>query len=183
MHFRCINGLRSALRRRQLDWQTLAGRRDALDGQGLVKQAHAQKMAQSMFSPKRLPNNFFPVIGRKMMVRPVQLRANAEDAAFMVRAAQTISSRNGELVLPVTLIAAEDDAVVDPQAHSVRLHEELPHSELYVVPGVGHMAHYAAQDRAVNAIDAPLHAVSLDQFTRMTKDDLTLGTEPELGRR
>ena len=118
-----------------------------------------------------------------MMVRPVQLRANAEDTAFMVRAAQTMSSRYGELVLPVTLIAGEDDAVVDPQAHSVRLHDELPHSKLYVVPGLGHMAHYAAQDRLVNAIDTPLHAVSLDQFTRMTKDDLTLGTEPELGRR
>ena len=101
----------------------------------------------------------------------------------MVRAAQKMSSRNGELDLPDTLIAGEGDADVDPQAHSVRLHEELPHSELYAVHGVGHMAHYAAQDRVVNAIDTLLHAVSLNQFTRMTKDDLVLGTEPKLGRR
>ena len=142
-----------------------------------------RKMAQGMFAPQELPDNFFPVVSREMMLRPVQLRANAEDAAFMIPAARSMSSRYGELVLPVTLIAGGDDVVVDPQAHSVRLHDELPHSELYVVPGVGHMAHYAALDRVANAIDTPLHAVSLDDFTSMTKGDLTLGTEPELGRR
>ena len=150
----------------------------ALSGRLMLK-----KMAQSMFAPRELPDNFFPVISREMMLRPVQLRANAEDAAFMVPAANSMSKRYAELVLPVTLIAGEEDLVVDPQAHSVRLHDELPHSELFLVPGVGHMAHYAALDRVVNAIDTPLHAVSLDHFTTMTEDDPTLGAEPEMGRR
>ncbi|CDS49511.1 alpha/beta hydrolase fold [Polaromonas sp. CG9_12] len=142
-----------------------------------------RKMAQSMFVPRELPDNFFPTLSREMMLRPVQLRANAEDAAFMVPAANTLSKRYGELVLPVTLIAGEDDVVVDPQAHSVRLHDELPQSELFLVPGVGHMAHYAALDRVVNAVDSPLHAAALDHFTSMTEDDLTLAAEPEMGRR
>ena len=152
----------------------------ALSGRLMLK-----KMAQSMFAPRELPDNFFPIISREMMLRPVQLRANAEDAAFMVPAANSMSKRYGELVLPVTIIAGEDDLVVDPQAQSVRLHDELPQSELFVVPGVGHMAHYAALDRVVNAIDTPLHAVSLDHFTSMTEDDLTLDTEtePDMGRR
>ena len=142
-----------------------------------------KKLAKSLFSPKALPDNFFPLISREMMLRPVQLRANAEHAAFMIPAARAMSSRYGELAVPVTLIAGEDDVIVDPQAHSVRLHDERPNSELYVVPGVGHMAHYAALDRVVNAIDTPMHAVSLDHFTSMTKDDLALDTAPETGRR
>ena len=150
----------------------------ALSGRLMLK-----KMVQGMFAPRELPDNFFPIISREMMLRPVQLRANAEDAAFMVPAANAMSKRYGELVLPVTLIAGEDDLVVDPQAHTVRLHDELLQSELFIVPGVGHMAHYAALDRVVNAIDTPLHAVSLDHFTSTTQDDLTLETETELGRR
>ena len=142
-----------------------------------------KKMAQAMFAPRELPDNFFPIVSREMMLRPVQLRANAEDAAFMVPAANTMSKRYGELVLPVTLIAGEDDIVVDPKAQSVRLHDELPHSELFLAPGVGHMAHYAALDRVVNAIDTPLHAASLDHFTSMTQDDLTLGLQPDMSCR
>lgn len=141
------------------------------------------KLAKSLFAPREVPDNFFPVIAREMMLRPVQLRANAEDAAFMVPAARAMSTRYGELTVPVTLIDGEDDVVIDPQANSVRLHDELPHSELFLVPGVGHMSHYAALDRVVNAIDTPLHAVSLDHFTSMTEDDLTLGSEAEIGRR
>ena len=144
-----------------------------------------KKMAQSMFAPRELPDNFFPVISREMMLRPVQLRANAEDAAFMVPAANTMSKRYGELILPVTIVAGEDDLVVDPQAHSARLHHELPHSELHLMSQTGHMAHYAALDIVANAIDRPLQAVAMQSFTSMTKDDLTLKTAPEseLGRR
>jgi pimeloyl-ACP methyl ester carboxylesterase len=150
----------------------------AISGRLLLK-----KMARTLFAPRELPDNFFPSLSREMMLRPVQLRANAEDAAFMVPAANAMSKRYDELTLPVTLIAGEGDAVVDPQAQSARLHDELTQSELFVVPGVGHMAHYAAGDRVANAIDTPLQAVSLDHFTSMTGDDLTLDTERELGRR
>ncbi|MDB5843365.1 MAG: Alpha/beta hydrolase superfamily-like protein [Polaromonas sp.] len=142
-----------------------------------------KKMAESMFSPRELPGNFFPIISREMMLRPGQLRANAEDAAFMMPAANAMSKRYKELTLPVTLINGEDDLVIESKDHSARLHGELPQSELFLVPGVGHMAHYAALDRVVNAIDTPLHAVPLDHFTSMTEDDLTLDTEPEMGRR
>lgn len=141
-----------------------------------------KKMARRMFAPRKLPANFFPILSREMMLRPVQLRASAEDAAFMVPAANALSKRYGELDLPVTLIAGEDDGVVDPQAQSVRLHDKLPESGLFLVPGVGHMAHYAALDRVANAVDASLHAVPLDHFTSMTQDDLTLGAMPEMRR-
>ena len=149
----------------------------------LSSRALLGKMAKGMFSPKEVPANFFPVLSREMMLRPVQLRANAEDAAFMVPSANSMANRYQELNMPVTLIAGEEDLVVAIEGQSARLHDELPHSELHVVPGTGHMAHYVAQDLIVKAVDGPLHSVSLGSYTDMTQEDLTLETEPEFGRK
>ena len=145
----------------------------------LSSRALIGKMAKAMFAPKDVPDNFFAVLSREMMLRPVQLRANAEDAAFMVPVANSMAGRYHELTMPVTLIAGEEDKVVAPEGQSARLHQELPHSELHVVPGAGHMVHYLAQDLIVKAVDGPSSAPSLDRFTDMTRDDLTLIAEPE----
>lgn len=148
------------------------------------------KLVRALFAPREVPAGYIDAISREMMLRPVQLRANAEDGAFMVPAAQALSKRYGELTLPITFIDGEDDGVLDPQAQAARLHQALPHSELHLIPGVGHMAHHAALDAVVNAIDRPLHAVALQDLTPMTQADLTLepqpqgsAPEPELGRR
>ncbi|MDB5742579.1 MAG: Alpha/beta hydrolase superfamily-like protein [Polaromonas sp.] len=124
----------------------------------LSARAMLDGLVKGMFAPKEVPVNFLPTLSREMLLRPVQLRANAEDAAFMIPAARTLCSRYGELKLPVTLIAGADDLVVDVKAHSTRLHSELPHSELQVVPETGHMVHHIAQDAIVAAIDKALTA-------------------------
>jgi pimeloyl-ACP methyl ester carboxylesterase len=87
-----------------------------------------------------------------MMIRQLQIRANAEDAAFMIPAASRLSKRYGELKMPVTIMAGALDRVVDPADHSIRLHRELPHSQLILVPGYGHMVHYAAVDSIADAV-------------------------------
>ena len=119
-------------------------------------------LVKGMFAPNDVPQRFMPAVSREMLLRPVQLRANAEDAAFMMSEAKSQSTRYAELKLPVTLVAGVNDKVVDTTAHSGRLHDELAHSELRVQPGIGHMAHYFAQEQIVAAIDKP--AVSLASY-------------------
>lgn len=109
---------------------------------------------KQMFAPRDVPADFMPVLSREMLVRPIQLRANAEDAAFMMPAARDLSERLDELQMPVTIIAGEDDTIVDMEAHSKRLHEALPGSRLVVVPGAGHMVHYVAQHQIAEAVSA-----------------------------
>ena len=46
-----------------------------------------------------------------------------------------------------------DDLIVDVETHSTRLHRDVPQSELVIVPGTGHMVHYAAPQVIVAAID------------------------------
>lgn len=108
-------------------------------------------MAKAMFAPRPVPEAFFGILSRELMLRPGQLGANAEDATFMVPAAAQLEPRYQELRLPIRILAGADDLIVDVQAHAARLHRELPQSELTVVPDTGHMVHYAARDRTVAA--------------------------------
>lgn len=107
---------------------------------------------KQMFAPNDVPADFMTIMAREMLVRPIQLRANAEDAAFMMPAASQLSERLDELQMPVTVIAGEKDPVVDVDAHSARLHAALPGSRLIIVPGVGHMVHHVAQHQITEAV-------------------------------
>ncbi|MGJ7512274.1 alpha/beta fold hydrolase [Variovorax sp. GT1P44] len=109
------------------------------------------RSVEAMFSPGNVPASFFPILSREMMLRPVQIRASAEDAAFMIPATAS-SARYMELELPVTIIAGADDKVVDVDAHSTRLHRDVSQSKLVVVPGAGHMVHYADPRSVVAAV-------------------------------
>jgi pimeloyl-ACP methyl ester carboxylesterase len=111
-----------------------------------------KQTVKAMFAPEPMPGNFFDVIAAEMMLRPVQIKAEAEDTAFMVPAAAQFSSRYSTLEMPVGLFAGANDKIVDPESNSVRLHAEVPHSSLVVTPGEGHMVHYSAVDEIVDAI-------------------------------
>src|SRR4030095_16673752 len=129
----------------------------------LSARATLKGAVKGMFAPLEIPTHFFDTLSREMMLRPSQIRANAEDATFMMPAAASMAARYSELQMPVTIIAGAADAVVDPEAHSKRLHEDVPNSELAILAGSGHMVHYAAADTIVevlsdSAVNDPLVA-------------------------
>jgi pimeloyl-ACP methyl ester carboxylesterase len=105
-----------------------------------------------MFSPMPVPPEFMELLGREMLLRPSQMRANAEDAAFMIPSVATLRKHYSELRIPAVILAGDADRVIDPDAHSRRLHGELRNSELRIVPGVGHMLHHAIPDALVEAV-------------------------------
>jgi pimeloyl-ACP methyl ester carboxylesterase len=111
------------------------------------------RLVEAMFAPREVPGHFVPMLSREMMVRPVQLRANAEDAGFMIGQAKASRARHHELRMPVAILAGADDKVIDVAAHSARLHDEILGSTLTLVPGAGHMVHHAAPEAIAAAID------------------------------
>jgi pimeloyl-ACP methyl ester carboxylesterase len=112
-----------------------------------------------MFSPQPAPSHFVRSIVREMTVRPSQIRANAEDAAFMIPAAASLGKRYDQLTIPVVIIAGDADKVVDPHGHAERLHARLANSQLHVLPGIGHMVHYFGREHIVSAVSAPTDSV------------------------
>lgn len=117
----------------------------------LVGRMLAPRLIRKMFAPRPVPPRFaheFPV---DLTLRPSQIRATAEAAAFMVPGAANLRERYRELTMPVVILAGADDTVIDPE-QAARLHQELPQSELRVLAGLGHMLHYAVPERVVDAI-------------------------------
>lgn len=119
----------------------------------LVARAILPRATKLLFAPRPVPAGFLPTLSKEMMLRPIQLRAFSEDTAFMVPAAAELEQRYAQLSLPVRLIGGSGDQIVNVLAHSARLHRELPNSQLTIVPGSGHMVHYAARDRILAAVD------------------------------
>ena len=113
---------------------------------------------KAMFIPNAVPSDFLPALSREMMLRPSNC-APMPKMQFSWLPGHANSGRHRELHLPVTIFAGAEDAIIDVEAHSVRLHSELSQSKLVVVPGAGHMIHYEALDEIVAAIDfdLPLH--------------------------
>jgi pimeloyl-ACP methyl ester carboxylesterase len=106
-----------------------------------------------LFNPADVPSEFaqFPTW---MALRPSQLRAGAEESALMIPSANMFRHRYRELAMPVMIMAGEDDRHVNAHRHSERLHDDLPQSELRLVPGVGHMVHHVVPREVMAAIDA-----------------------------
>ena len=111
---------------------------------------------RALFAPQPVPARFDEELPRELLLRPLQQRATSEDGAHMVTQARVLKPHYPELKVPVTLVAGAQDAIVDSRSQSGRLHRVLPHSRLHILDGVGHMAHYHAQELIATAVAAPL---------------------------
>jgi len=110
--------------------------------------------AKVMFSPLTVPERFAKGFPNGLPLRPSQIRAEAQDTATMVSAVAAMQHRYRELRLPVMIMAGTKDRIVNHRKHTVRLHAEIEQSVLRLVPGVGHMLHYAAPEQVIDAIKA-----------------------------
>ena len=110
-------------------------------------------MIKGMFAPAPVPERFDREFPKELMLRPLQLRASAEDAALMTPSAMELQEHYRELKLPVVIVTGADDQIADVGRQSERLHRELPGSEFIVVPGMGHMIHHLAPEQVVRAVD------------------------------
>jgi pimeloyl-ACP methyl ester carboxylesterase len=118
-------------------------------------------MIKRVFQPTPVPECFDRLFPKALMLRPLQLRAAAEDAALMTPSVMELKRHYGNLRVPVTIITGADDQIVDVRRQSERLHRELPRSEFIALPGLGHMIHHLAPDAVADAIDHTTQRSSL----------------------
>jgi pimeloyl-ACP methyl ester carboxylesterase len=118
----------------------------------LIGRLIAPKLIRKMFEPKPVPSRFRERFPLDLSLRPSQLRASAEDSALMVPSAMALEDEHGGLGLPVAILAGEGDRLVTPARQAIRLHDEIAGSTLRLLPGLGHMIHYDAQDEIAGAV-------------------------------
>ena len=98
-----------------------------------------------------------------LTLRPSQIQATAADTAMMVPSAISLSQRYGELSLPVIIMAGAGDLIVHVSEHAERLADELQGSELRVIPGQGHLFHYAVPERVAGAVSDVLRKTKCER--------------------
>jgi pimeloyl-ACP methyl ester carboxylesterase len=89
---------------------------------------------------------------RLMLIRPGQLRAVAEDSAFMLPSAATLTMSYRRLKCPTAIIAGRDDEIVDSE-QAIKLQKAVPHASVTLVLEAGHMVHYLLADQIVRIAD------------------------------
>jgi len=102
--------------------------------------------AKSVFAPKPVPDKVKQEYPRLMLVRPSQLRAVAEDSAFMLPSAARLTGSYSRIKCATAIIAGRDDQIVDSK-QATWLHKAVPHATLTVFPDLGHMVHYFVPDQ------------------------------------
>lgn len=108
---------------------------------------------QKVFLPRPVPARFRANFPFDLAARPEQQRAIAEDAAILSTVAAALRPHYPALRLPVAILTGAQDQIVSAHEQSSRLHADVPGSTLAVLPGVGHMIHYAAPAKIVRAVD------------------------------
>jgi len=105
-----------------------------------------------IFGPQSVPKKFqaFP---KEMAVRPSQIKASAAESALMVPDAFAFKDQYAELKMPVSIIAGEEDRLIDIDKQSRRLHANVAQSRFHPVPGNGHMVHQTATNSVMSAIN------------------------------
>jgi pimeloyl-ACP methyl ester carboxylesterase len=117
------------------------------------------KLVRTIFAPRAVPPEFkneFPI---SLCLRPKQLRAAAEETAFLIPVAAQLQHQYRRIRCPVRIVHGKDDQLIE-MSQSRRLHEQLPLSLLHMVDDAGHMVTYAdvpgiADAAAALAVTAP----------------------------
>jgi len=109
---------------------------------------------KAMFGPLDVPERFKREFPYGFPVRPSQIRAESQDAVTMVPAVFGMAERAAELTIPIVIMAGTRDMIVDHEDHAKWFHQQLPGSVLRLIPGAGHMVHYAVPDEVAEAVEA-----------------------------
>jgi pimeloyl-ACP methyl ester carboxylesterase len=109
-------------------------------------------LVAKIFGPQSVPKKFdgFP---KEMAVRPSQIRASAAESALMIPDAFNFQDQYKNLEMPVSIIAGEDDRLIDIDEQSGPLHADVVQSRFHRVPETGHMVHETATGTVLSAIN------------------------------
>jgi pimeloyl-ACP methyl ester carboxylesterase len=107
---------------------------------------------RKLFAPGSVPQNFKNKFPRSLMLRPKQLRAAAEESAFLLPAAAQLQYRYTSIRCPVHIFHGAGDQVSEPE-QARRLHRVLSRSELHLLEDAGHMVTYADAAAITKAAD------------------------------
>jgi pimeloyl-ACP methyl ester carboxylesterase len=104
------------------------------------------------FSPQQVPASYLAQTAAELLLRPSEFAANAEDLAQIDDILKVQAARYPTISTHTVVITGDQDEALSPEIHAKAIAGALRHSRLLVLPGVGHMIHYAAPQRIADAV-------------------------------
>jgi pimeloyl-ACP methyl ester carboxylesterase len=112
------------------------------------------KAIEGVFAPQKPPPGYAERTQSKLLLRPAEFQANAQDLTDLKPFLQRQAPRYGAIRVPTTIITSDKDSIVSPELHAKALHRQIRGSRLVVLKDAGHMPHWTATDRVIAEIEA-----------------------------
>ncbi|GGH30180.1 alpha/beta hydrolase [Alsobacter metallidurans] len=108
---------------------------------------------KGVFSPNTPPPEYAERTAVRLLLRPAEFQANAEDLLDLHAHVEAQAPRYGEITVPTSVLHGEADKIVSPVIHAVAISRQIAGSKLFLLPGVGHMPHHVETERVLGEID------------------------------
>ena len=117
---------------------------------GLVLFARA---AASTFAPQTPPPDYVRRAAGRLILRPPEFIANAQDLAALKAFVTAQVPRYRKIAAPTVIIAGDRDTTVSPKINARAAAALIPNAKLVVLAGIGHMLPHAAAEAIAGEID------------------------------
>jgi pimeloyl-ACP methyl ester carboxylesterase len=107
---------------------------------------------RKLFAPRSIPGDFKTRFPASLTLRPKQLRAAAEESAFLIPMAARFQSHYPSIRCPVRIFHGAADQLIEAE-QARYLHQALRGSVLHLVEDAGHMVTYADVAAMTEAVD------------------------------
>jgi len=108
--------------------------------------------AASVFAPRPMPKDYVRRAAIRLLLRPAQFIANAQDIAVLKAFVTAQAPRYGEIAVPTVILTGDADTTVSPHIHAHAIAAAVPDARLVLLDGVGHMPHHTDTDAVMAAI-------------------------------
>jgi pimeloyl-ACP methyl ester carboxylesterase len=108
---------------------------------------------RDVFAPQAPPDNYAEDIAVRLSLQPDVIQANATDLVRLKTHIHRMVPLYDSLTMPVEIIHGTADTIVWPNIHSIPLAERLPHANLQLLDGIGHMPHHTSTSAMLDALD------------------------------
>jgi pimeloyl-ACP methyl ester carboxylesterase len=119
----------------------------------MISWAILPALIRKLFAPRAVPENFKHGFPASLTLRPKQLRAAAEESAFLIPQAAQFQFRYSSIRCPVHIFHGTGDQIIEPE-QARRLHRVLGRSDLHLMPDAGHMVTYADSTAIAQAVES-----------------------------
>lgn len=112
----------------------------------LVPMSFVRTAVQHVFAPAFVPSDYMRRMGVALALRPRSMRANVAQVNALLSDIRGQMGEYPRLHMPIEMIHGESDIIVPATVHSIPLAAALPHANLTLIQGAGHMPHHSHLD-------------------------------------